>query len=368
MVIVVGNGVAGYACARELALAGVPVALVGRGAVVDRPPLSKQTVVDGRLRLLADADRLTAEGIQLVDAWAVAVDPDSRRVELDDGRTLTGDDLVIATGLDYTPPALPGIEAALVTAYPADCARAAREFADGIRRVVVIGAGLVGCETAATLGRAGHQVVVVDQAALPAPALPAEFQAVAADALRESGVRFVGSARVAAVRSAPDGSVVELDGAPSESAELVIAAVGGRPVRLPGLDRLGPAPVAVDARMRAGGVYVIGDLASPVHQHFGRMRSPHWDTALRGAEVAARAILGAPAGWSKPPYWWSDLGQHRIAEFGNPEAVAEWDVTDPEMRVGRDAAGMVVCTRVIDAPRRVREARGVVEDALQSLA
>ena len=51
-VTVVGNGVAGYACARDLARGGARVTLVGPGLPCDRPPLSKRALVTGRPPLL----------------------------------------------------------------------------------------------------------------------------------------------------------------------------------------------------------------------------------------------------------------------------------------------------------------------------
>lgn len=365
-VVVVGNGVAGYACARTLAQGGAPVILVGPGPVVDRPPLSKQSLTDGRLRVLADTGSLAAEGITHIDARASAVDVSRRAVSLGpEGEPLVGSHLVLATGLSYSPPPIPGFDRAIVTADPAGCGAVAPILAARACRVVVVGAGLVGCETAATLGMAGHDVTLVDVASRPVPALAPEFRDVFVTALREAGVRFIAGARVLALAS--QGSEWAIDIADGDLAigDFVIAATGGRPVVLAGTEGLG-GPVDVDAGMRAPGlrnVFVIGDLAAPLHHRFGRIRSPHWDTALRSADVAARRILGESATWIRPPYWWSDIGAHRMMEYGAAETVVEWNrgySGGPGLRVGRDAEGMVVCTRVIDEPRRVREARDLV--------
>jgi len=366
VVIVVGNGVAGYACARALAVAGAAVTLVGPGPVVDRPPLSKQSLVDGRLRVLADSGRLAAEGIRAVDALACSVEVDERAVTLEDGTRLEGSELVVGAGLDYSPPSLSGLESALVTARPDECERAAALLTDLSARVVIVGGGLIGCETAAALGQSGHTVTLLELADEPLPGRDAELRGVARAALTESRVRFAGGVSVLGMQRHGEALVVEVAGASPQPADLVIAAVGGRALLPPGAEFLGSGPVVVDASMRASGVYVIGDLAVPLHQHFGRVRSPHWDTALRTAEVAARAILGEPAPtWEQVPYWWSDLGRHRIAEYGYAEAVREWDAPLGGVRYGRDEDAAVVCARVIDAPRRAREARNIVAAALE---
>ena len=63
-VVVVGNGVSGFACAAELAEHGVPVTMIGPGLPHDRPPLSKRSLLTGRLPLLASSAQLDARGIR----------------------------------------------------------------------------------------------------------------------------------------------------------------------------------------------------------------------------------------------------------------------------------------------------------------
>ena len=66
-VVVVGNGVSGFACAARLAEQGAPVIMVGPGLPHDRPPLSKRALATGRVPLLADAAQLVERGIAHVD-------------------------------------------------------------------------------------------------------------------------------------------------------------------------------------------------------------------------------------------------------------------------------------------------------------
>src|SRR5690348_9459375 len=66
-VVVVGNGVSGYACAARLAERGVAVKMIGPGLPHDRPPLSKRALLTGRPPLLADAAQLFERGIEHID-------------------------------------------------------------------------------------------------------------------------------------------------------------------------------------------------------------------------------------------------------------------------------------------------------------
>src|SRR6478672_2562813 len=73
-VVVVGNGVSGYACAVRLAEHGMPVTMVGPGLPHDRPPLSKRALLAGRVKLLADAAQLEQRGIEQFDGVVTACD------------------------------------------------------------------------------------------------------------------------------------------------------------------------------------------------------------------------------------------------------------------------------------------------------
>ena len=231
---------------------------------------------------------------------------------------------MLATGLEY--PRLPDTH---LNCTPEGFAELLPELASP-REVTIAGAGLIGCETAATLAAAGHSVTLVDLLDKPLARLHDPLPAIAAQTLDELGVRFV-----------PNG---ELTG-------LVISAVGGR-----------GEPYEVDGQMRVPGfenVYAIGDLAHPLHARFGRLTFPHWDGATGTGTQAADAILGTAGDYDRLPYWWCDLGPRRIAEVGDAGSVAEWALEDG-LHVGRDAAGDVACVMVVDEPRRVREARSML--------
>ena len=116
-VAIVGNGVAGYACAARLARHGVRPLLIGPGLPVDRPPLTKQGLTRGAPVLLADEERLTDLGVDRLDAFVDEADLAAGRLVA--GETeIEAERIVLATGLSYRPPRIPGLEAAHVNATP----------------------------------------------------------------------------------------------------------------------------------------------------------------------------------------------------------------------------------------------------------
>ena len=121
-VAVVGNGVAGYACAARLARHGIRPLLIGPGLPADRPPLTKAALADGVPRLLADEAKLAERGIDIVDGRVVRADLEHGRLEVvsaDGDLEVEADRLVLATGLAYGRPPVPGLEEAFVNAEPA---------------------------------------------------------------------------------------------------------------------------------------------------------------------------------------------------------------------------------------------------------
>jgi NADH dehydrogenase FAD-containing subunit len=106
-------------------------------------------------------------------------------------------------------------------------------------------------------------------------------------------------------------------------------------------------------------VYAAGDLVRVPHVRHGPIRFPQWDAAVGTGEHVADAIAGVAGPYERLPYWWSDLGEHRLAEVGWAGAVAAWAVEDG-LHVGRAEDGAVAAVLVVDAPRRVREARALV--------
>jgi 3-phenylpropionate/trans-cinnamate dioxygenase ferredoxin reductase subunit len=371
-VAIIGNGVAGYACAARLARHGVAPLLIGPGLPVDRPPLTKTALAKGVPTLLADEARLTERGIDRLDGVVAEADLAAGRLRVETGQgevDVEAGTVVLATGLRYPPPPIPGIELAHVNADPASLERTARVLAVPGRRVVVIGAGLIGTETAATLAAAGHEVTVVDVLHRPLDRLHDPLPELGAAALAATGARFLGGIDVRELRSEEE-HVVLRTGESSLSADLVLAATGGRPFAPPGLSMVeSDLPLAVDSELRVSGydrVHAVGDLIVVPHVRFGPMRFPHWDMAIGTGEHAADVIAGVAGPLERLPYWWTDIGPRTFAEVGWADAAVAW-LDEGGLLVGRDDAGEAVAVLVADEPRRLREARRLLDvEALDS--
>ena len=365
--VIVGNGVAGYACATRLARSGKRPLLVGPGLPFDRPPFTKAALARSDAQPLATAARLVEQGIELLDGLAEQVDLLERRVYVRHGSDLIAVEapsVVLAVGLSYSAPPVPGLEAGHVHATPMGFRRLVDSLAGGKKRVVIVGAGLIGVETAATLARLGHEVTLLDLEARPLHRLHDPLPDLAWRSLCSLGVAFRGEATIAFGSPSNGGQLTHLglEGGGGFDADVVVAATGGRQP----MTKLRPAlvlPIGVDTSMRIPGfegVYAIGDCAMPLHARFGEMRFPHWDAAHGTAERAADEIAGVPGVYQRLPYWWSEIGELRVAEVGYAAAVAQWAEEDG-LHIGRDRDGLVVCVLVVGSRSRLQEARQLVE-------
>ena len=363
-VAIVGNGVAGTACAMRLAREGIQPLLIGPGLPVDRPPLTKSALADGVPRLLSDAARLDERGVDRLDGSVVAAGlaDCTLTVSTEHGEaTVEAERVVLATGLAYRPPPVPGLEGAFVNANPQAFDALAPLLTSGPIEVIVVGAGLIGTESAATLAEAGHSVTLVDMLERPLDRLHDPLPDLGRATLGELGVRFHGGV---AIETATEYSLATAAHGTLE-ADVILAATGGVPFAPPGLP-FEPAqlPLAVAEDMLVPGhqrVFACGDLVLVPHARFGPMRFPHWDAAIGTGEHVADTIAGKGGPYERLPYWWSDIGPRRLAEVGFAGAVSVWAEEDG-LHVGRDASGAPVCVLVVDAPRRLREARAIVQD------
>jgi 3-phenylpropionate/trans-cinnamate dioxygenase ferredoxin reductase subunit len=360
-VAIVGNGVAGYACAAKLARQGIRPLLIGPGVPVDRPPLTKNALAAGKLVLLADEARLETLGIDRLDALVDEADLAAGRL-VASGTEIHAETLVLATGLSYRPPRIPGLEAAHVNATPRGMTRLLAALAEGPKRVAVIGAGLIGTETGATLAVAGHDVTVLDVLERPLDRLHDPLPALGSEALAATGARFLGSAETTELRYEDEQATVCYTGG-SLTADVVVAATGGRPFVPPGLwVDASELPLRVGSDLRVPGlerVHAVGDLVLATHARFGPIRFPHWDMAIATGERAADAIAGVEGELDRVPYWWTDIGPRTFAEVGWADAAVEW-ADEGELHVGRDEGGEVVAVFVSDDPRRLRAARALL--------
>ena len=251
IVTVVGNGVAGYACAARLAQQGRQVRMIGPGLPHDRPPLSKRALRSGRLPLFADADALTASGIVHLDGVVHAFDAKRRLLSVTPSSG--GDDVVVeaptlvwATGLRYPKPPLPGFEGTEQNSTGDGLLSLVRRLERPGQRVIVVGAGLIGTETAATLA-SDHRVTLVDMLERPLARFLPRISELARSMLMQLGVGFLGECRIEAATTGQDGWTLQTSTHGELRGDVVVSAAGfasSLPVELVGA---GSRQLALDA-------------------------------------------------------------------------------------------------------------------------
>lgn len=335
-IVVAGAGLAGVRTIEALRREGYdgPLTLVGDEAALpyDRPPLSKDVLIGTRgpdSTTLLDAEELARLDVSLeLGRPVTGLDVAARAVELGD-RRLSFARLVIATGA--SPRRLPvfdGLGNVHVLRTRGD-ARRLRDALVSSERVLVVGAGVIGCEVAASARTLGRAVTLIEAApAAMLRSVGAEMGAVCGELHRRHGTdlrcavtveRVEGDSRAERVVLS-DGTVLEPD--------VVVVGVGVVPCTA-WLERSGLTlanGVVCDASLRAGpeGVYAAGDVACFPRAPTGELtRGEHWTNATEQARYVARQLLGKP-GSVKPfvgsDYVWSDQYGTRIQFTGSPDA------------------------------------------------
>lgn len=379
--VVVGAGVAGVSAAGAARTAGWEgeITLLGDepGLPYRRPPVSKEVV---RGEKTADEIRIKPEawyekqGIELRHGvGVVSLDVDAHALTLDDGSSLPYDRLVLATG--GSPRLLPDVPAGVVTLRRFGDAEALRErLVDGAH-VVVVGAGLIGSEIAASAREAGAEVTLLETASLPLPRLlPADLGAMYAHLHASEGTDLQTDVTVAAITESSDGLVVEAADGRSWTAPVVVLAVGMAPrtelAEAAGIT-LDPAlgGIAVDelGRTSAPDVYAAGDVAAmPNGVLGGRHRVEHWQGAQNHGAAVGRSVAGDEKAFVEVPWAWSDQYGHNLQVAGWPSAahttVVRGSLDDRDFTAFYLEGDVVRGAVTIGRPREIRTARAWVAE------
>ncbi len=379
--VIVGASLAGAKAAETLRAEGFDgrVVLIGAEDVrpYERPPLSKDYLRGeaGREKVYVHHEGFYDEhDIELrLGRRAEALDVSRRELALDDGERLGYDKLLLTTGAEPRRLSVPGAELDgvlyLRSVHDSD---ALRERLDRGGAAVVVGAGWIGSEVAASARQRGLDVTVLDPAAVPLErVLGAEVGGIYRDIHADQGTRmlmgtgveaFEGGSAVERVRTS-DGRELDCD--------FVAVGVGVEP-RTELAAKAGLTldnGVAVDERLRTSApeVFAAGDVANAQHPFYGEpIRVEHWANALNQGPAAARSMLGDGAAYDRLPYFFSDqydVGMEysgfarawdRVVMRGDPASrefiafylladrivagmnVNVWDVTDPIQRLIRE--------------------------------
>ena len=320
-IVIVGASLAGAKAAETLRAEGFEGRLVLVGdepeRPYERPPLSKDFLRDPseREKVFVHPEGFYEEqGIELRTGTTVsAIDPRLRTATLADGESIGWDRLLLSVGAEPRRPPIPGIELeGVMTLRTLPESDRLREAITSAGPLVVVGAGWIGCEVAASARRLGAEVTLIERDSLPLLAvLGEEVGALYADVHREHGVELLTDAAVEAFEGAGRVERVRLAGGRTVECGTAVVGVGVAP-------RTGLAAAAgiavddgvlVDAHLRtsAPGVFAAGDVASAEHPLYGkRVRVEHWANALNQGPCAARNMLGAGEPYDRIPYFFSD--------------------------------------------------------------
>lgn len=320
--VIVGGGLAAGKAAEALREHGHrgPILIIGDESERPyvRPPLSKGYLLgkEERDSIYVHPENWYAEhDVDLLLGTRVrAVDARFKEVELRDGRRLPYAGLLLATGSSPRHLSIPGAELdqVLHLRRVGDSDRLKSAFTAGAR-VVVIGDGWIGLETAAAARTAGAEVTVLGHGELPLlKVLGREAAEVFAGLHKDHGVDLRSGVEVERI-SGTDGRVdgVVLADGTRLAADAVVVGVGITPnvllAQQAGLDVRNGIVTDEHLRTSVAGICAAGDVANAYHPLLGRhLRVEHWANALHQPDVAARSMLGIDAVYDRLPYFYTD--------------------------------------------------------------
>ena len=343
-IVIVGGGLAAARTAEQLRRSEYtgPITIVSdeEHLPYDRPPLSKEV-------LRAETDDVTLKPAEFYDEnditvllgkAARSIDTAAQTLKLADGSELAYDELIIATGLvpKRIPsfPDLPGIH--VLRSF--DESLRLRGEAGAARNAVVVGAGFIGCEVAASLRGLGVDVILVEPQPAPlASVLGEQIGSLVARLHRAEGVDVRCGVGVADVRGTEKVEKVVLSDGAELDADIVVVGIGSHPATgwLEGTGIEVDNGVVCDAvgRSSAPHVWAIGDVASWRNTVGHQVRVEHWSNVADQARALVPAMLGqdAPAA-ATVPYFWSDQYDVKIQCLGEPEATDTVHVVEDDGR------------------------------------
>jgi 3-phenylpropionate/trans-cinnamate dioxygenase ferredoxin reductase subunit len=299
-------------------------------------------------------------------------------VRLDGGEHIGYDGLVLATGAAARwLPGAPMLEGVHVVRSLDDCIGLREALEERPNRVVVVGAGFIGAEVAATCRGRGLAVTLLEVAATPLErALGPVVGSVMADLHRDHGVDLRLGVGVSGLDGGDRVEAVRLDDGTVIPAEVVVVGIGVAPntgwLEGSGLE-LDDGIVTDETLCAAPGVVAAGDVARWPSARYGeQLRVEHWETAVQMGEAAAKRLLadhdGRPTEVFDPvPWFWSDQYDRKIQLAGRSSATDDLDIVIGSLEERRfvalyGRAGRVVGVLGMNRPRHVMQLRSLVEE------
>lgn len=341
-IVLVGGGLASSYAAAQLRSSGFD----GRVTILseesefpyDHVPLSKDYLAGGpgyHDLYLRSEDFYRDHHIDVrLNSPVTALDPQAHTVQCVSGESIDYSAVLLATGAtarrladtDITgDETLAGVHY-LRTLHDAEQLRRALHRPG---RVVVIGAGFLGCEVAASAATLGRDVTLINRDSLPMlGAVGSEMATVYRDLHVEHGVRIVADVEVAELHGTDRVDRVMLTDGTTVAADTVVMAIGAVPqtalAEQAGLEVADGIVTDASLATSAPGVYAAGDVAAVWDPRTGRHeRRRHFNTARTQGKAAARSMLGEPVTYDAVPFFFTDQYDVWMEYSGSPDPGAE---------------------------------------------
>lgn len=370
-VAIVGAGQSGYQVAASLREQGYAGRIVMIGdephAPYQRPPLSKAYLSgkSGVESVLLCPEKFYAERqIELIThKRVVAIDRTHRKVALEDDQVIEYDHLVLATGARNRPLPVKGADLAGVHFLrTVDEASAVRAELGTARTAVVIGAGFIGLEFAASAVKLGLSVTVLDVADRPmARALSKSMSGVFTREHDKMGVKLLFNTQVMHLLG-EGGKVTGVETVEGQvfPADLVLIGIGVIPnTELAATCDL-PIQngILVDELMQTADPHIsaVGDVAAhpnPFANHTC-IRLESVQNASDQARCVASKLTGKPSPYHALPWFWSHQGTLKLQIAGlltpNCEEVIRGDAHSANVAVFNFKDGKLICVETLNRP------------------
>lgn len=375
--VIVGAGIAGVSAAAALRSGGYEGEIDLLGAEPElpyrRPPVSKEIV-----RGEKSADEIRIKKAEWYDQQSItlrtgvtvaSIDTDAHTVALEDGESITYDQLLLATGgRARSPWTAPGIRTLRSLA---DVPQLQAELVEG-GHVIVVGAGLIGSEIAASARGLGSEVTLLETADLPLPRLlPPELGELYVDLHKSEGTDLHTGVLVASIEPSGDETLVTAVDGRTWSAPIVVVAVGMEPnvglAESAGITVDNGIVVDAHGRTSAADVFAAGDVANQPNVVLGgRHRVEHWQGAQNHGTAVGKVMAGGSELFGEVPWCWSDQYGFNLQVVGWPETshelVVRGSLADRDFVAYLLDEGIVRGAVSIGRPRDVRAAKAWIAD------
>jgi 3-phenylpropionate/trans-cinnamate dioxygenase ferredoxin reductase subunit len=378
--IIVGAGQAGGWAAIAMRQAGFTgrILLIGEETwrPYERPPLSKAVLTDEPEPPIAyfhAAERYAEQGIELLLGSTVTeLDSAGHCVRLSDGQRLSYDKLLLTVGGKARHLPIPGGDKALYLRTIEE-ARLIRARLGDARRVLCIGAGVIGLEIASSARARGADVTVLEALprAMGRSVSPEGAQFVEALHLN-AGVALHFGVIVDAIEDAPSGGLrVACRGGGEYRGDLVIAGVGMQRnmalAEMAGLTLEGGIVVDELGRTSAPDIYAAGDVTAFRHPLFDRrLRLESWRHAQNHGIAIGKAMCGDTTPYDDIPWFWTDQHGVNLQVAGLPADAVQTIVRanePPKMFTAVHLAsdGSVIGVTAANNPREIRAGQALIK-------